>query len=100
MSVVAANLKKTEEKKKNKDHNSPKQEGEEQAAFRPSSFIALRYSFFVFQAEDGIRDFGVTGVQTCALPISTTRRRSARRRACRSAPTSRTASATSPRPAP
>src|SRR3712207_9498744 len=23
-----------------------------------------------FQAEDGIRDFGVTGVQTCALPIS------------------------------
>src|SRR3712207_4094856 len=25
--------------------------------------------FFVFQAEDGIRDIGVTGVQTCALPI-------------------------------
>src|SRR5258707_1743343 len=25
--------------------------------------------FFFFQAEDGIRDFGVTGVQTCALPI-------------------------------
>src|SRR3712207_493800 len=25
---------------------------------------------FVFQAEDGIRDIGVTGVQTCALPIS------------------------------
>src|SRR3712207_8756140 len=24
---------------------------------------------FVFQAEDGIRDIGVTGVQTCALPI-------------------------------
>src|SRR5258707_15515959 len=24
-----------------------------------------------FQAEDGIRDIGVTGVQTCALPIST-----------------------------
>src|SRR3712207_9552096 len=24
----------------------------------------------VFQAEDGIRDIGVTGVQTCALPIS------------------------------
>src|SRR5690606_41155979 len=24
---------------------------------------------FVFQAEDGIRDFHVTGVQTCALPI-------------------------------
>src|SRR5258707_9586254 len=25
--------------------------------------------FFFFQAEDGIRDIGVTGVQTCALPI-------------------------------
>src|SRR5690606_218366 len=25
--------------------------------------------FFLFQAEDGIRDFHVTGVQTCALPI-------------------------------
>src|SRR3712207_8875524 len=29
--------------------------------------------FFFFQAEDGIRDIGVTGVQTCALPISDTR---------------------------
>src|SRR3712207_8220197 len=28
----------------------------------------MRYRFF-FQAEDGIRDIGVTGVQTCALPI-------------------------------
>src|SRR5690606_40670034 len=28
-------------------------------------------SSFFFQAEDGIRDFHVTGVQTCALPIST-----------------------------
>src|SRR3712207_5793164 len=27
---------------------------------------------FFFQAEDGIRDIGVTGVQTCALPISDT----------------------------
>src|SRR5205807_7216698 len=27
------------------------------------------YAFF-FQAEDGIRDYKVTGVQTCALPIS------------------------------
>src|SRR5438105_12795307 len=31
-------------------------------------------SFFFFQAEDGIRDPLVTGVQTCALPISPTRR--------------------------
>src|SRR6266481_9046553 len=28
------------------------------------------YIFFFFQAEDGIRDGTVTGVQTCALPIS------------------------------
>src|SRR5256885_7259804 len=27
-------------------------------------------AFFFFQAEDGIRDYKVTGVQTCALPIS------------------------------
>src|SRR2546430_4319303 len=33
--------------------------------------------FFFFQAEDGIRDLTVTGVQTCALPICL------RRRACR-----------------
>src|SRR3712207_5166086 len=31
---------------------------------------AVIYVFFFFQAEDGIRDIGVTGVQTCALPIS------------------------------
>src|SRR5437879_7079539 len=31
------------------------------------SFLLL---FFFFQAEDGIRDTSVTGVQTCALPIS------------------------------
>src|SRR5256885_11801381 len=28
--------------------------------------------FFFFQAEDGIRDYKVTGVQTCALPIWST----------------------------
>src|SRR5256885_8081679 len=27
------------------------------------------FFFFFFQAEDGIRDYKVTGVQTCALPI-------------------------------
>src|SRR3712207_8721252 len=32
--------------------------------------VSLCESFFFFQAEDGIRDIGVTGVQTCALPIS------------------------------
>src|SRR5256885_12630838 len=35
--------------------------------------------FFFFQAEDGIRDYKVTGVQTCALPIC----RTARPRRCR-----------------
>src|SRR2546430_8342421 len=30
----------------------------------------LRFIIFFFQAEDGIRDLTVTGVQTCALPIS------------------------------
>src|SRR5262249_59516894 len=29
------------------------------------------FFFFFFQAEDGIRDWSVTGVQTCALPICT-----------------------------
>src|SRR2546426_1841787 len=29
----------------------------------------VRLFFFFFQAEDGIRDYKVTGVQTCALPI-------------------------------
>src|SRR5690606_5277870 len=34
-------------------------------------FLCLHFPclFFFFQAEDGIRDFHVTGVQTCALPI-------------------------------
>src|ERR1039457_1588938 len=31
--------------------------------------IYLYFFFFFFQAEDGIRDYTVTGVQTCALPI-------------------------------
>src|SRR5437762_9076115 len=34
-------------------------------------FIRFFYFFFFFQAEDGIRDTSVTGVQTCALPILT-----------------------------
>src|SRR5205807_7307823 len=29
----------------------------------------VSHVFFFFQAEDGIRDYKVTGVQTCALPI-------------------------------
>src|SRR2546430_12174483 len=34
------------------------------------SWRVWRVMFFFFQAEDGIRDLTVTGVQTCALPIS------------------------------
>src|SRR5438046_4258014 len=35
------------------------------------------FFFFFFQAEDGIRDWSVTGVQTCALPITVARRQGA-----------------------
>src|SRR5687768_17683138 len=35
-----------------------------------SHLLMYVYFFFFFQAEDGIRDVAVTGVQTCALPIS------------------------------
>src|SRR5256885_1821490 len=31
--------------------------------------VIIPSRFFFFQAEDGIRDYKVTGVQTCALPI-------------------------------
>src|SRR2546422_2382685 len=31
--------------------------------------MSYMFFFFFFQAEDGIRDVAVTGVQTCALPI-------------------------------
>src|SRR2546430_12853321 len=34
------------------------------------TMLLSRCRFFFFQAEDGIRDLTVTGVQTCALPIS------------------------------
>ena len=37
-----------------------------------TAYLNVRFFwfFFFFQAEDGIRDWSVTGVQTCALPIS------------------------------
>src|SRR5205085_3421935 len=41
--------------------------------------VSLFFFFFFFQAEDGIRDLTVTGVQTCALPILLRRRRFLRR---------------------
>src|SRR5256885_7334217 len=36
---------------------------------RISNIVVVSCRFFFFQAEDGIRDYKVTGVQTCALPI-------------------------------
>src|SRR5690606_40796944 len=56
--------------------------------------IGVSASFF-FQAEDGIRDFHVTGVQTCALPISSTSTITPSRRPRRSRPVT-LASARSP----
>src|SRR5438093_1061845 len=41
-----------------------------QACWRPVASVFCLV-FFFFQAEDGIRDWSVTGVQTCALPIFT-----------------------------
>src|SRR5256886_10339265 len=43
------------------------------------------FCFFFFQAEDGIRDLTVTGVQTCALPISHRHRARGRHRRARRA---------------
>src|SRR5205807_7576335 len=37
--------------------------------FSDCLFFFFLFFFFFFQAEDGIRDYKVTGVQTCALPI-------------------------------
>src|SRR5438552_7570260 len=37
--------------------------------FKNLYYLFCKYFFFFFQAEDGIRDDLVTGVQTCALPI-------------------------------
>src|SRR5262249_56662453 len=43
------------------------------------SSVSVRESLFFFQAEDGIRDWSVTGVQTCALPICSRRQGPPRR---------------------
>src|SRR2546430_3315020 len=39
------------------------------AVDRSARSLVVRLCLFFFQAEDGIRDLTVTGVQTCALPI-------------------------------
>src|SRR5256885_10456792 len=40
------------------------------SVYTASTVVNISFFFFFFQAEDGIRDYKVTGVQTCALPIS------------------------------
>src|SRR5690348_18015376 len=49
-------------------------------------FASFLFFFFFFQAEDGIRDGRVTGVQTCALPISRSPPSARRRRRCTTRP--------------
>src|SRR5260221_8616349 len=44
----------------------------EKTSYENRVSLRLILLFFCFQAEDGIRDHCVTGVQTCALPISST----------------------------
>src|SRR5687768_15519018 len=41
-----------------------------EASIQEALLKQVPHSIFFFQAEDGIRDVAVTGVQTCALPIS------------------------------
>src|SRR5688500_19431444 len=59
-----------------------------------SCFVLL---FFFVQAEDGIRDYKVTGVQTCALPISSRTPTGAMRRIGLRTPAARSAAASSGR---
>src|SRR5260221_3041225 len=48
--------------------------GYDKSRYAWSQFLELSLLFFFFQAEDGIRDHCVTGVQTCALFFSSRRR--------------------------
>src|SRR5256885_15128570 len=45
-----------------------------------AEYVGYVVVFFFFQAEDGIRDYKVTGVQTCALPIYPARHHEPRER--------------------
>src|ERR1039457_5961172 len=51
------------------DHNGAELGVQEKPAQLASLAFQHRSDFVFFQAEDGIRDYKVTGVQTCALPI-------------------------------
>src|SRR5260221_2277329 len=52
-------------------------------AYDMCTTLELRCVIFFSQAEDGIRDHCVTGVQTCALPISSRRRHTRDRKSTR-----------------
>src|SRR5690606_41047754 len=54
---------------------------------------------FLFQAEDGIRDFHVTGVQTCALPILVRASTTTMEKNSRRVPSPQAATAADPNPA-
>src|SRR5215813_3094711 len=53
-----------------KKKNGLRHHGFAAGSARGAAEIRVRSALFFFQAEDGIRDADVTGVQTCALPIS------------------------------
>src|SRR5215475_11370919 len=81
ISVVAVSLKKKNRARSRGDEARPtarrntttplsRANGTNSALFRAGKVFSIALMlFFFFQAEDGIRDFHVTGVQTCALPI-------------------------------
>src|SRR5256885_1702311 len=48
---------------------TPRTTGNTTGYIEHACFLGTINSVFFFQAEDGIRDYKVTGVQTCALPI-------------------------------
>src|ERR1019366_177168 len=60
-------------KKKNNDYSSAmrfrKRSSSSGGLLRLSPRLRLSILFYFLKAEDGIRDWSVTGVQTCALPI-------------------------------
>src|SRR5256885_9931338 len=51
-------------------HRSSGARGQRAYGLQGTTCRTLQTFVFFFQAEDGIRDYKVTGVQTCALPIS------------------------------
>src|SRR5215204_1860574 len=87
MSVAAVALKKKQQQAPEEQHARERQQGALRHADQPpcrprvEAHTDAAEDVFFFQAEDGIRDHCVTGVQTCALAIypATGRRRSCTR---------------------